>query len=384
MTLHRARSFPGASALSRRRFLLGLGATALAACSDAGTASDVDLGGDRFLTMLNWPDYIDLDDAGGGTLGIVDAELGLSVEYLDLYEDNYGGWDLITTSAGKSTADFDIVVPTNWRAAQMIEQGWAAPLPIEIIPNHVNLDPQYMTNSWDRGSRFQMPWQAGITGIAYDPALTERPLNSVEDLFDPAFAGRIGLIGEMREAVGLAMLANGDDPSRPTEGAARAGLDRIRGAVESGQVGGVVFNEFADRLADGTFVASMAWSGDAALLQADRPDIEFIIPDEGGIQWFDTMVIPANSPNLSAAGRFMNFVYDPVNAARITNFVQYISPVLGVADELRRAGGDAAALADNPILFPDDATRNRLFTWGGLATEAETVIDDEFNELVPA
>lgn len=382
MTLHRSRPSPATSALSRRSFLVGLGATAIAACSDAGTVADVDLGGTSSLTMLNWTDYI--DPAEGGTIGIVESELGIAVEYLELYEDNYGGWDLITASAGKSTADFDIVVPTNWRAAQMIDQGWAAPLPIEIIPNHVNLDPQYMTNSWDRGSRYQMPWQAGITGIAYDPALTERPLNSVEDLFDPAFAGRIGLIGEMREAVGLAMLANGDDPSRPTESAARAGLDRVRNAVESGQVGGVVFNEFAENLANGTFVASMAWSGDAALLQGTRPDIEFIIPDEGGIQWFDTMVISANSPNLGAAGRFMNFVYDPVNAARITNFVQYISPVLGVEDELRRAGGASAALADNPILFPDDATRNRLFTWGGLDATAETAIDDEFNELVPA
>lgn len=380
MTLHRANA---PSLLSRRSFLAGLGATAIVGCSTAGQATDVDLGGGSSLSMLNWSDYIDL--GADSTLALVQSELGVSVEYLEEYEDNYGGWELIEANAADSSSRYDIVVPTNWRAAQMIEQGWATPLPIEIIPNHVNLDPQYMTNPWDRGSRFQMPWQAGITGIAYDPALTGRALNSVEDLFDPAFAGRIGLIGEMREAVGLAMLANGDDPSRPTEAAARAGLDRVRVAVESGQVGGVVFNEFADLLDSGRFVASMAWSGDAALLQERRPDIEFVIPDEGGVQWFDTMVIPSNSGNVAAAGAFMNFVYDPINAARITSFVQYISPVLGVADELRSMGGASAALAANPILFPDEATRNRLFTWGGLDdTGVETAIDDEFNELVPA
>ncbi len=387
MTAPRARSprplSPPARALSRRSFLAGLGAAALVGCSSAGQATDVDLGGGNALRMLNWSDYIDL--GADSTLALVQAELGINVEYIESYEDNYGGWELIEANAGSGNSEYDIVVPTNWRAAQMIEQGWAAPLPIEIIPNHINLDPQYMTNTWDRGSRFQMPWQAGITGIAYDPALTERPLNSFEDLFDPAFRGRVGLIGEMREAVGLAMLANGADPSRPTEVAARAGLDRIRTAVTSGQVGGVVFNEFADLLDSGQFVASMAWSGDAALLQERRPDIEFIIPDEGGIQWFDTMVIPSNSSNLAAAGEFMNFVYDPVNAARITSFVQYISPVLGVDDELRSMGGASAALAANPVLFPDDATRNRLFTWGGLDdNEVETAIDDEFNELVPA
>lgn len=335
--------------------------------------------------MLNWPDYIDpAADDGSGTLARAEAEIGVSVDYLDAYTDNYDGWDLVLANAvGTSPPAYDIVVPTNWRAAQMIEQGWAERLPIEVIPNHVNLDPQYMTNAWDRGSRFQMPWQAGITGIAYDPALTERPLNSVTDLFDPAFAGRVGFIGEMREAVGLAMLANGDDPSRPTVSGAEAGLALVRAAIESGQVGAVTFNEFADLLEQGELVAAMAWSGDTALLRDRRPDIEFVIPDEGGIRWFDTMVIPAGAANIGAAGRFMNFVYDPANAARITSRVGYISPVLGVQEELASQGGASRELAENPILFPDAATRNRLFTWGGLDAADESRIDDEFNELVP-
>jgi spermidine/putrescine transport system substrate-binding protein len=358
----------------------------LAACStDAGSAPEFDLGGGTSLTVLNWSDYIDPTE--GPELGTIDrmaSELELSISYLEHYTDNYDGYDLILANAvDASPPAYDIVVPTNWRAAQMIEQGWAEPLPIEIIPNHANLDPLYLTNSWDRGSRYQMPWQAGITGIAYDPALTERPINSVEDLFDPAFAGRVGMIGEMREAVGLAMLANGDDPSRPTVAAAEAGLTRVQDAVASGQFGAVTFEDFADLLDQGTLVAAMAWSGDTALLRNRRPDIEFVIPDEGAIQWFDTMVIPRDTPNLRAAGAFMNYVYDPANAARITAWVGYISPVLGVQEELQSAGGELALLANDPVLFPDDATRNRLFTWGGLPPDDENRIDDAFNELVP-
>ncbi|MEM8926408.1 MAG: spermidine/putrescine ABC transporter substrate-binding protein, partial [Actinomycetota bacterium] len=359
------RYHPRRNHLDRRTFLLGLGATAIVGCASGrgGEPPTFDLGGSSRLTMLNWEEYIDVDDGGASpTLGELFTE-GIEVDYRAEYTDNYDGWQLVLDNAvNRDVPAYDIVVPTNWRAAQMIEAGWAEPLPIELIPNHVNLDPQFMTNAWDRGSRFQMPWQAGITGIAYDPALTERPITSVNDLFDPAFAGRVGMIGEMREAVGLAMLAEGADPSRPTEAAARRGLERWTDAVGSGQVGAVTFSGFADRLASGELALSMAWSGDAALLQASRPDIEFVIPDEGAIQWFDTMVIPTGSANVAAAGRLMDFVYDPVNAARITAWVQYVSPVLGVDDELRRMGGEAAALADNPILFPDDATRNRLFT----------------------
>ncbi|MCP5034615.1 MAG: spermidine/putrescine ABC transporter substrate-binding protein [Actinomycetia bacterium] len=375
-----------AKTLSRRSFLVGLGAAGLAACTtDAGSASEFDLGGSNRLTMLTWADYIDPTENGeAGTIDRFSSDFGISVNYIEEYSDNYDGYDLVLTNAiNSSEPSYDIVVPTNWRAAQMIEQGWAEPLPIEIIPNHANLDPLYMTNAWDRGSRFQMPWQAGITGIAYDPALTGRPINSIEDLFDPEFKGRVGVIGEMREAVGLAMLANGDDPSRPTVAAAEAGLARIQDAVESGQVGAVTFGDFADQLDQGQLVAAMAWSGDTALLRDSRPDIEFVIPDEGGIQWFDSMVIPKDAPNIRAAGEFMNYVYDPINAARITAWVGYISPVLGVREELLKGGGDLATLADNPILFPDDATRNRLFTWGGLDQENETRIDDAFNLMVP-
>ena len=98
--------------------------------------------------------------------------------------------------------------------------------------------------------------------------------------------------------------------------------------------------------------------------------------------WFDTMVIPARSPNLGAAGRFMNFVYDPINAATITEWVQYISPVMGVQDALLAKGGAAAELATNTVLFPDAATRARLFTWGGLDQSDEDELDEQFEALL--
>jgi spermidine/putrescine transport system substrate-binding protein len=371
--------------LSRRRFLIGLGAAGLTACTtEAGSAPRYDLGGSTSLTMLNWPAYIDGDGSSSGTIARIREELGIDVSYLEGYTDNYDGWQMVMDDAVESSPPaYDIVVPTNWRAAQMIEAGWAEPLPIEVIPNHVNLDPAYLTNSWDRGSRYQMPWQAGITGIAYDPGLTDRPITSVEDLFHPDLAGRVGFIGEMRETVGLVMLANGDDPSRPTVGGAEAALERVTEAVTSGQVGAITFDEFADLLDRGELAAAMAWSGDTAALRADRSDIEFVIPEEGGVRWFDTMVIPAGSRNVEAAGRFMDHVYDPANAAVITAAVGYISPVLGVQEELESQGGDLADLARDPVLFPDAATSNRLYTWGGLPTDDEQRIDDAFNELLP-
>ncbi len=379
--------------MSRRGFLAaglgGLGALGLglAGCS-FGSSGSPDLGGSTNLRMLTWSDYIDTDENGQpGTLSRVQTQLGLTVDpYDDSYADNYDSYEnLVARAVRPKQPAYDIVVPTNWRAAQMIQQGWAEPIPLELVPNHVNLDPTFLTNGWDRGARYQMPWQAGITGIAYDPKLTGRDITSVNDLFDPAFAGRVGFINEMREAVGLGMLAIGADPSRPTEAAADAAFAKVRAAIEGGQVakGAVVGKEFADKLDRGEVALTMAWSGDTALLQARRKDIKFVVPKEGAIQWFDTMVIPRRAANIAAAGRFMNFVYDPANAARITAAVGYISPVLGVQDALRKLGTPAATqAASSTVLFPDAATRNRLYTWGGLDNlTAESRLDDDYRQL---
>ena len=164
------------------------------------------------------------------------------------------------------------------------------------------------------------------------------------------------MLSEMRDTVGLIMLGLGLDPSVVDEEGAFEALDVIAAGDDDGQIRAFTGNEYIRSLQSGDFVACIAWSGDVVQLQYDRPDIQFVIPDEGGMSWYDTMVIPKGAPNAFAAADWMNFVYDPVQAAQLTAYVQYVSPVKGVRDELIKMGGDAAALADNPILFP---TRRR-------------------------
>lgn len=378
-TLSRQMSSPRSS---RRSFLATGGAFGAAAmlggCGISAFNSERALSNTGTLTIINWAEYID-----EASIERAQAELALTISYRPEYTDNVSGFaEFIEPplSAGASTS-YDLIVPTNWVAARMINNGWVEALPTEVIPNHVNIDPVFLTNEWDRGSRFQMPWQAGITGIAYDPEAIGGDITSVQALFDPALRGRVGLVGEMREAVGLAMLANGDDPARPTPASARAGLSRLTSLVESGQFAFIVFDDFVDRLLEGSLDATMAWSGQAAALALEDPRFRYVIPSEGAISWFDTMVIPRGAPNFAEAARWMNWAYDPVNAAEISLFNLYVCPVLGTQDALRAMGGDAADLADNPLVFPDAETRNRLFTWGTLDLEVELAIESGFDAL---
>ncbi len=378
--------------LSRRAFLsagaaLGLGAVACsrgglrdAPAGDAGTTT-------HSLSMLNWAVYIDPDQPGQpGTVSRFQSQTGTKMSYSEAYNDNHYGQDKIfgpTLEEGKATG-FDLIVPTYWLVNDLLSKDLLDEIPLERIPNHVNLEPALLGTSWDPGARFQLPWQAGFTGIAYNPALTGKDLHAFADLLDPALKGRVGMVSEMREVLGFFMLANGEDPSRATVGAANSALDRLEGVVQSGQVAKFTGNEYLDALKNGTFAACLAWSGGVLQLQAERPDLRFVFPAEGGMRWFDSMIIPKGAANVAAAGDFMNFVYDPVNAAKITSFVRYVSPVIGVKEELERAGGDAAQLAASPILFPDDATRRRLYFWSGTTPTEEQVLQTRFSKLTSA
>lgn len=370
--------------MSRRRFLAGLATTAAlgttACVPRRSDRRDTAVGASSGLRILTWTEYID-----PALLPELRSLIGVPIGYDEEWADNYTGWSLIESYLRNGQASpYDIVVPTNWRARQMVTNGWAEQVPLEIVPNHARIEPTYLTASWDRGARFHMPWQAGITGIAYNTEAVGREIRSVKDLFDPAFAGRVGMIGEMREAVGMAMLALGSDPSNATLDTAAAGLELIERRSAEGQFAGWFGGDItaSSALQSGLADISMTWSGEAVGLVADDPRFAFVVPDDGAIQWFDTMVIPAGSPNVRAAGQWMNAVYDPEIAAKITSWVGFISPVKGVRDALADLGGADAELAENPVLFPDSETAARLFVWDGLESELDNEFDAQFSALV--
>lgn len=375
----------GRTRFSRRSFLAGAGAAGALSLTGCGISRsggiEYDLGSGSQVRILTWGEYIDPD-----VIPLVEGRAGMTVQYVEEWEDNIEQWNgLVEPVLGEGNQmRYDILVPTSWIAARMVDRGWAEPVPIEVIGNHVNIDPAFLTQGWDRGARFQMPWQSGITGLAFNTdkaAAVDATFTGVGDLFNPAYAGRVGMIGELREALGLVMLWLGDDPSRPTEATTNRAMDRLE-ELNAQQRFVWVFDDFVAGLNSkggvnepADLLVSMAWSGNAALAQSEGSRMEFVVPEEGGIQWFDTMVIPKGSPNILGAGKWMNEVYDPIVAAQITAWNQYLTPVIGVREELLRSG--QTDLANNPLVFPDDETQGRLFSFAGSLAQWEPSADLE-------
>ncbi len=384
---------------SRRRFLIrsGMGAAALAfgptllaACgggssggSDGAAAGD----GDTKLTISNWDAYIDEGadgnvKASGTTIGDFQKATGIKVTYNKDFNDNDEYFNKIYSPVlgkGKRIAA-DITVPTYWMAARLVGLEWLEELPLGDIPNHKNMVQSYVDQPWDKGAKYNMPWQAGISGIAWNPKLTGGDLTSINDLFDPKLKGKVTFLTEMRDSVGLTMFGQGNDPADATLKTVNEALDKLQEETDNGQILKFTGNEYLRSLENGDVAACVAWSGDIAQLDPDL-GIQFAIPEDGGMQWFDTMTVPKGAANVPAAAEWMNFVYDPENAARITEFVQYISPVKGVQEILKAKGGDAAALANNTLIFPDEETLSRVVTFGELSAEDEIEIQKRFNDI---
>ena len=400
----------GRSALSRRQLLIRAGALGaagvslpalLAACgssSDSGSSGSTPGttggtsggggggGGGTTGTLFfeNWPAYIDPTVGGAtGTVGRFMEATGIDLRYTEAYNDNNEYFAKIQPLLGRGEPiDPDIFAPTSWMANRLITLDWLEKLPIDQVPNAANLRADLQSPSWDPTGEYTLPWQTGFAGIAYNSEVTGREITSVEDLFDPEFAGKIGALTEMRDTIGVIALSLGIDISTLSSFAdAAPAFDKLQEAKDSGQIRRFHGNDYFDDLSNGNLAITIGWSGDVAAIARDNPAVKFVFPESGATSWADTMVIPKGARNVEAAAQWMNFVYDPVQAAQITAFVGYVSPVAGVREEVEKLDPD---LANDPLVFPDDATLANTKGFAPLSEDVEAEYDAAFSAIIGA
>ena len=335
--------------------------------------------------ISSFPLYIDPSRPGApGSVERFQRDTGIRLRYGEDVNDVRQFFARIRPAlAAGQTLPQDLVVLTSWMATRLIQLGWVEPLPFDRIPNARNLIPSLRNPSWDPEQRFSLPWQSGIAGIAYNIKATGRELRSIDDLFDPALKGRVSALLEMRDTMGLLMLADGKDVSRPNWSDAQPSFDRLERARRDGQIRRFTGNDYQNDLLAGNLAACIGWSGDVAQLALEQPDLRFVVPESGGILWADLMLMPKGARHPNAAARWMNWVYDPPQAARIAAAVQYISPVEGVQQILAKNPA-TAALANNPLMFPDPAKQQRLHVFGPLIEAEEARWDERFARITQA
>jgi spermidine/putrescine transport system substrate-binding protein len=407
MTTSRRNPFTGRSALTRRQLLIRAGALGaagvslpaiLAACgsdgdsgSSAGSTPATSTGtssggggGGGSLFFENWPAYIDpTEDGLTGTVDRFTEATGIDMRYTEAYNDNNEYFAKIQPLLGRGEPiDPDIIAPTSWLANRLINLEWVEKLPLDQVPNAANLRADLQNPSWDPTGEYTLPWQTGFAGIAYNSDVTGRDITSVDDLFDPEFAGRVGALTEMRDTIGLIAMSLGIDISTLTTfEEAKPAFDKLQEAKDSGQIRRFHGNDYFDDLSNGNLAITIGWSGDVAAIARDNPAVKFVFPETGATSWADTMVIPKGARHVDEAAQWMNFVYDPVQAAQITAWVGYVSPVEGVREELEKIDPE---LANDPLVFPDEATLANTKGFAPLPEDVEAEYDAAFSAITGA
>lgn len=298
------------------------------------------------LTISQWPFYVD-----NKTIPEFEDQSGVSVKYIEDVNDNNEIFSKLQPTLQKGDSQGrSIIVVTDWMAKKMYDLGYLQNIDKAAIPNvEKNLLPSLQSPSFDPDRAYSVPWQSGMTGLVVNKA--EAPdVTSVNDIFDPKYKGKVTVLTELRDTVPLVMKADGIDPADATKEDWLAAIDKLKEAVDSGQIRDFTGNDYTNSMARGDATIAIGWSGDAVQLQADNPDIQFVMPDEGCIIWSDNMVVPVGAPNPTAAYSFMDYVYDPGNQAQIAAYNSYVTPVSGVQEIFQKQDPE---LAKSELIFPD-------------------------------
>ena len=307
------------------------------------------------LTISNWTLYIDIDEDTKKypTLEQFTEETGVEVEYIEDVNDNdeWFGKNQAALARGNAIGR-DLTVLTDWMAARMVRLGYVEKLDKEAIPNASNLVDALASPGWDPNREYSLPWQSGMTGIGYDKTKIDGVTSLKQLLEDPKLKGKVTFLTEMPDTMGLMILDGGGDPTKVVKSEFDEAIERLQRGVDSGQIRQFTGNDYSALLAKGDIIAAVAWSGDMVQLQADNPNLEFVLPDAGGMIWTDNMLIPKGG-DVFTASTFMNYVYRPEVAAQIEAYVNYICPVKGAEEEIKAIDPE---LADNRLIFPSEET----------------------------
>jgi len=377
-----ARSIIGAM-VSRRAVLAGAGglgaAGLLAACGGGSDSAD----SANNVRWGNWPLYLDYDEDTKKypTLDKFSEATGVTAEYFEDYNDNdeFYGKVQAQLKLGEDIG-YDVVTPTDWMAARWIRLGYTQKFDSANIPNKSNILDSLASPSYDPNREQTLTWQGIMSGFGWNTEKNPKGIRTIDDLFAPQNKGKIVVLSEMRDTIGIILLSQGVDLQTVTEDQFMNAVDFMEKKIADGWIRGVKGNEYAEDLTSGDATAVIGWSGDMFILASENEGkFDFAIPDSGGTISGDNLLVPstASAEGKANAEKLINFYYDPVIAAEVAAYVNYVCPVKGAQEEMEKFDPE---LASSPYIFPDAATSAKLGVFRSLTPAEETIWGEAFQK----
>jgi spermidine/putrescine transport system substrate-binding protein len=371
------------SKVSRRALVAGAGALGGAALlSSCGSGGD-EASSAGSVRWGNWPLYLDYDEETQlyPTLEAFMESTGITAEYFEDYNDNDEFFGKVQAQLKlKEDIGYDIVTPTDWMAARWIRLGYTQKFDKANIPNAGNILDTLASPSFDPTRDYSLTWQGIMGGFGWNVEKNPKGIRTLDDLFAPANKGKIVVLSEMRDTVGIILRSQGVDLQTVTEDQFMNAVDFLAGKISDGWIRGVKGNEYAEDLTSGDAVAVIGWSGDMFILKSENEGkFDFAIPESGGTISGDNMMIPytATAEAKANAEKLINWYYDPAIAAEVAAYVNYVTPVKGAQAEMEKID---PALAASEFIFPTEKTMANLSVFRSLTPAEETSWSEAFQK----
>ena len=307
------------------------------AADDSAVFADGDqyeqIGGE--LNILNWGEYIDPE-----LIELFEKETGVTVNYVEMTSN-----EEMLIKLRSSDCVYDMCFPSEYIIEQLIATNMLLPLDMEKIPNAKNIaeDKLAITDTFDPGNTYSLPYMWGTVGILYNTTIVEEPVTSWKILWDEKYAGQIWMYDSVRDSIGITLKMLGYDLNTRSADEVAEARDML--IAQKPLRKGFGTDNMRSSMVNGKASMAVIYSGDAFCCIDENPDLAYAVPDEGSNVWFDNVVIPKTAKNVEAAHAFINFLNDASIAARNTEYIFYSTPNAG-----------AMALLDD--YFTDNETYN--------------------------
>ena len=334
-----------AASLSRRGLFKGLGlgaaslgAGSLAACSGSSGPGDGSAGSVRWA---NWTYYLDYDEETGTypSLDAFQEATNIRVEYFEDIDDNKTFIAKIKDQLklGQDTG-YDTFCLTDSSLVRLLEQDQLMEFDRSLLPNvGEQMIPLVQKASFDLDRTWSIPYQAGMTGLVYNTKLYPKGVKQVSDLWAPDLKGKVSLLSEQDDTLGLVMLEQGVDVEGDWgDDEFFTALEAVEKQLASGQVYTVKGNSYTQDLQTEAVWAGMAWSGDVTMLndEAGEEIWKFVVPDAGATLFIDSFCMPTSTESADQVHQLVDYYYEPEVAAQVAAYVQYVTPVAGAREAM--------------------------------------------------
>jgi spermidine/putrescine transport system substrate-binding protein len=258
----------------------------------------------------------------------------------------------------------------------MAKDNLLKPIDYSQVLNFKNVSANFRDLFYDPGNKYSIPFHWGTTGILVRTDLVDRPITSWNDLWDPAFSGKVGLWAIPSATTQIALKAlgysiNSEDPAE---------LEKMRQHLLQLKPNAVLVSgmetSMVPMLESGELEIGFGWAYDGALAQESNVPIEYVIPKEGTILWVDGFVIPANANNPRGAELFLNFILQPKIAAQIVNESYYPMAVDGMDKFIY------PEILHNPVIFPDTAKMYKTEFTLPIPPDLQLIHDEIWSEFI--